>query len=61
MTDPRTWNDVEQVLAGLPRRSVAAFAVRAAMRVTSAIEKLEAKYGPEAREWRGAVESACGW
>jgi hypothetical protein len=58
MTDPRTWDDVERALAGLPRRAVAAFAVRAALRVTSAIDALEAKYGPEAREWRGAVEAA---
>jgi hypothetical protein len=62
MADPtpefHTWADVERALAGLPRRSVVAFAVRAAARVAPAIAELEAKYGPEAREWLNAVESA---
>jgi hypothetical protein len=60
MTEPQTWGDVERILAGLPRRSVAAFAVRAAARATPAIASLESKYGPEAREWLTAINGVLG-
>ena len=60
MTEPQTWGDVERILAGLPRRSVAAFAVRSAARTTPAIASLESKYGPEAREWLTAINGVLG-
>ncbi|HVK11648.1 MAG TPA: hypothetical protein VM597_22950 [Gemmataceae bacterium] len=60
MTAPRTWDDIERLLASLPRRSVAAFAVRAAARMTPAVAALEPKYGPEAREWLAAVHGVLG-
>jgi hypothetical protein len=58
--EPRTWDDVERALSGLPRRSVAAFAARAAERVLPAVAKLEAKYGPEAQEWLHATGGVIG-
>lgn len=60
MSEYHTWADVERTLAGLPRLAVATFAGRAARRSISAVAKLEAKYGPEAREWLSAIDAVLG-
>jgi hypothetical protein len=60
MSELRTWADAERTLANLPRPAVATFASRAARRSTSAVAKLEAKYGPEAHEWLNAIDAVLG-
>jgi hypothetical protein len=58
MVEFTTWAEVEEALARLPRWGVALFAVRAARRAVPAVAALEARYGPEAREWVNAVDAA---
>ena len=53
-----TWSDVERVLNEVPRRSQAMFAARAARRVGPVALLLEPLYGPEAREWLAALNTA---
>lgn len=49
---------LERDLASLPRRAVAAFAVRAARRVAPTVADAAEKYGPEAWEWLNATDAA---
>lgn len=46
---------LDRDLSGLPRRALAAFAARAARRVTPLIAPTADKYGPEAWEWLNAT------
>lgn len=52
-----SWAQVETLLGPLPRRAVAAFAVRAARRIASVIAQTGEHYGPEAFEWLNAIEA----
>ena len=54
---PPSWPQVETLLAPMPRRAVAAFAVRAARRIAPVIAQTSEHYGPEAFEWINAVEA----
>ena len=54
---PPSWAQVETLLGALPRRAVAAFAVRAARRVVPVIAQTGEHYGPESLEWMNAVEA----
>jgi hypothetical protein len=58
MAESRTWSDVEQALARLPRIAVVGLAARAARRSLPAVAALAGPYGPEAWEWMSAAESA---